>query len=49
MVISSHNLEGIYDIATRLTVLENGKIIKRYETVDMDIKDELNDYFRLNK
>jgi ABC-2 type transport system ATP-binding protein len=48
MIISSHNLEGIYDIATRLIVLEKGKIIKDYNTVNTNTKEELNDYFRLN-
>lgn len=49
MVISSHNLECIYDIATRLIVLENGKIIKQYDTVGIAVKDELKDYFKLLK
>jgi len=48
MIISSHNLECIYDIATRLIVLEKGKIIKQYDSVDINVKEELNDYFRLN-
>jgi len=48
MVISSHNLECIYDIATRLVVLEKGKIIKHYATVDINVKEELSSYFRLN-
>ena len=47
MVISSHNLECIYDIATRLIVLEKGIIIKQYDHVDISVKEELNDYFRL--
>ena len=47
MVISSHNLECIYDIATRLIVLEKGKIIKRYDSVDVTVKEELNDYFKV--
>ena len=47
MVISSHNLECIYDIATRLIVLEKGIIIKQYDYVDISVKEELNDYFRL--
>ena len=49
MVISSHNLECIYDIATQLIVLENGKIVKRYDTVDINAKEELKDYFKINK
>jgi len=48
MIISSHNLECIYDIATKLIVLEKGKIIKHYDSVNMNVKEELNDYFRLN-
>ena len=47
-IISSHNLECIYDIATRLIVLENGKIMKQYDAVDTSVKEELSDYFRLN-
>jgi ABC-type multidrug transport system, ATPase component len=49
MVISSHNLECIYDIATQLIVLENGKIVKKYDTVDINVKEELKDYFKINK
>jgi ABC-2 type transport system ATP-binding protein len=49
MVISSHNLECIYDIATQLIVLENGKIVKQYDTVDINVKEELKDYFKINK
>ena len=49
MVISSHNLECIYDIATQLSVLENGKIVKQYNTVDINVKEELKDYFKINK
>ena len=48
IIISSHNLECIYDIATRLIVLEKGKIIKRYDSVDITVKEELNDYFKVN-
>jgi ABC-2 type transport system ATP-binding protein len=49
MVISSHNLECIYDIATQLIVLENGKIVKQYDTMDINIKEELKNYFKINK
>ena len=49
MVISSHNLECIYDIATQLIVLENGKIIKHYNTVNFCVKEELKDYFKIDK
>ena len=49
MVISSHNLECIYDIATQLIVLENGKIVKKYDSVDITVKEELKDYFKINK
>jgi len=48
MIISSHNLECIYDIATKLIVLEKGKIIKHYDSIDKSVKEELNDYFKLN-
>ena len=47
MVISSHNLECIYSIATKLIVLENGKVLKQYDTVDMQVRNELKDYFEL--
>ena len=47
MVISSHNLECIYDIASKLIVLENGKIIKQYDTVDISVKEELKEYFKI--
>ena len=47
MVISSHNLECIYDIATKLLVLESGRIVKQYGMVDIVVKEELKDYFRL--
>jgi ABC-2 type transport system ATP-binding protein len=49
MVISSHNLECIYDIATQLIVLENGKPVKRYDAVDVSVKEELKDYFKINR
>jgi len=49
MVISSHNLECIYDIATQLIVIENGKIVKQYDTVDINVKEELKDYFKISK
>lgn len=49
MVISSHNLECIYDIATHLILLENGKNVKQYDTVGIGVKEELKDYFKLSK
>lgn len=47
MIISSHNLECVCDIANRLIVLENGKIEKQYNSMNMSVESELKDYFRL--
>lgn len=47
MIISSHNLDCVYDIATRLIVLEKGEIIKCYHSINSTTKEELKDYFKL--
>jgi ABC-2 type transport system ATP-binding protein len=49
MIISSHNLECIYEISNRLIVLERGRIIHNYDFVDKDVKEELKNYFSIRE
>lgn len=47
MIISSHNLDSIYDIATKIIVLEKGRIVKCFDSIDAQMKEELSVFFRL--
>ncbi|MCL1934702.1 MAG: ABC transporter ATP-binding protein [Candidatus Azobacteroides sp.] len=47
MIISSHNLECIFNISSRILLLEKGKIIKDSSSVNQDLKEELENYFKL--
>jgi ABC-2 type transport system ATP-binding protein len=47
MVISSHNLEHIIDLSSRIVLIENGKIVKDLDNDNKDTKDELTNYFEL--
>ncbi|MDR0834763.1 MAG: ABC transporter ATP-binding protein [Candidatus Symbiothrix sp.] len=48
IIISSHNLECIYNISSRVLLLEKGIIIKDVSPVNNELRDELNGYFRIN-
>lgn len=45
ILISSHNLRHTVDISTRITVLEQGKIVRDLATVNGETENELEDYF----
>ena len=47
MIISSHNLECIYTISSQILLLDKGKIIKDSSMVNNELREELNNYFRL--
>ncbi|MCR5179716.1 MAG: ABC transporter ATP-binding protein [Bacteroidaceae bacterium] len=44
-IISSHNLNFVSDISTRILLLEKGRVIKDLQNVNGSATQELNDYF----
>lgn len=48
IIVSSHNLAHTFDIASRITLLEHGTIIKDYYKDYATLKQEIEDYFILN-
>ena len=47
IIISSHNLECVFNISTRIILLDKGKIIKDSSQVNNELREELNNYFKL--
>ncbi|MCL2860745.1 MAG: ABC transporter ATP-binding protein [Oscillospiraceae bacterium] len=47
IIISSHNLECVFNISSRILLLDKGNIIKDSHLVNNELKDELLSYFRL--
>lgn len=45
IIISSHDLDSLYKLATRIILIEQGRIIKDYHKSDEDTKKELKIYF----
>ena len=45
VIVSSHNLTHTFDIATRITLLEHGRIIRDQDKDYPDLEQEINDYF----
>ena len=45
VIISSHNLNYIADVTTRILLLEKGRVIKDLRNVEESALNELNDYF----
>ena len=45
VIVSSHNLTHTFDIATRITLLELGRIIRDQDKDYPDLEQEINDYF----
>lgn len=48
IIVSSHNLTHTFDICTRVTLLEHGKIIKDYDKDYAELTSEIEDYFKGN-
>ena len=48
MIISSHDLDNVVDVCTRISILEKGKIIRDIETSDTTY-DELQEYFTVKE
>lgn len=48
IIVSSHNLNHTFDICTRVTLLEHGKIIKDYDKDYAELTSEIEDYFKGN-
>ncbi|GHT21768.1 ATP-binding protein [Bacteroidia bacterium] len=49
IIISSHNLECIYNISSRVLLLEKGVIIKDVSPVNNELREELNNYFKIHE
>jgi len=49
ILISSHNLQHIMDISSRVLLLEKGLILKDIDNIDDEAKLELDNYFDLNE
>jgi len=47
IIISSHNLDCVFNISSRILLLDNGKIIKDSSLINSELRDELNNYFKL--
>ena len=47
IIISSHNLDCVFNISSRILLLDRGKIIKDSTLVDSELKEELYNYFKL--
>ncbi|MDR2408332.1 MAG: ABC transporter ATP-binding protein [Bacteroidales bacterium] len=47
IISSSHNLEYIFNISSRILLLDKGHIYKDVSTVDSDSKEKLNNYFKI--
>ena len=45
IIVSSHNLTHTFDIATRITLLEHGQIIKDYDKDYPELSTEIEEYF----
>jgi len=45
ILLSSHNLQHVTDICTRVILLESGHIIRDYATIDDTNRDEIQQYF----
>lgn len=45
IIISSHNLQHTFDLCTRITLLEHGKIIKDGSNTEQKLSKEIEDYF----
>ena len=45
IIVSSHNLTHTFDIATRITLLEHGQIIKDYDKDYPNLSAEIEEYF----
>ncbi len=45
VIVSSHNLTHTFDLCTRITLLENGKIIKDGKKDDESVYEEIEQYF----
>lgn len=48
IIVSSHNLTHTFDICTRVTLLEHGKIIKDYDKDYAELTNEIEEYFKGN-
>ena len=48
IIVSSHNLDCVFNISSRILLLDKGKIIKDSSPVDDKLREELNSYFKLN-
>lgn len=48
IIVSSHNLTHTFDICTRVTLLEHGKIIKDYDKDYAELTSEIEEYFKGN-
>lgn len=48
ILVSSHNLNHTFDICTRVTLLEHGKIIKDYDKDYAELTSEIEEYFKGN-
>ena len=47
MIISSHNLELIYDVSSRIILLDSGRVIKDVVADNTEQRDEINTYFKV--
>jgi ABC-2 type transport system ATP-binding protein len=48
IIVSSHNLTHTLDICSRITLLENGSVIKDYNRDYALLTSEIEDYFKSN-
>jgi len=49
IIVSSHNLECVFNISSRILLLDRGIIIKDSTNVNDELRKELNNYFKLQR
>ncbi|GHV30124.1 ATP-binding protein [Bacteroidia bacterium] len=49
IIVSSHNLERVFDISSRILLLDKGKIIEDSSLINNELREKLNNYFRLQE
>ena len=48
IIISSHNLGCVFDISSRILLLDKGQIIKDTSLINSELKESINNYFKIN-
>jgi ABC-2 type transport system ATP-binding protein len=47
-IVSSHNLECVFNISSRIILLDKGVVVKDASSINSELRSELNNYFKIN-